>query len=224
MTEATKFVSWQKAGEPGPPHDGPSPNLQALAKYLHDRWGLKSLGIYNRRPIRGGTAWSSHAYGAALDAGFTNRTVVDDEILPFLIGYSEELGIQRIHDYQKKRYWEAGRGWVKRSPGDGGAWLHIETVPSGRWFDNSPIADRLTEAPQKPSQPPSAPPVPKYPGKPLRIGSRGSDVVSVQKALKITADGIFGRVTDQHVRQFQKAHGLIVDGVVGPVTWKALHP
>ena len=224
MTEATKFVSWQKAGDPGPPHDGPSPNLQALAKYLHDRWNVKSLGIYNRRPIRGGTSWSSHAFGAALDAGFTNRTVVDTEILPFLIGYSEELGIQRIHDYQNKRYWQAGRGWVKRSPGDGGAWLHIETVPSGKWFDNSPIADRLTEAPQRPSEPPSAPPVPKYPGKALRVGSRGPDVVSVQKALKITADGIFGRVTDQHVRQFQKAHRLIVDGVVGPVTWKALHP
>ena len=224
MTEATKFVSWQKAGEPGSSHAGASPNLQALAKYLNERWGLKSLGIYNRRPIRGGTAWSSHAFGAALDAGFTNRTVIDAEVLPFLIAYSEELGIQRIHDYQNKRYWEAGRGWVKRSAGQGGAWLHIETVPSAKWSDSTPIADRLSETRQKPPTAPVAPLAPKYPGKPLRVGSEGPAVVSVQKALKITADGKFGRVTDQHVRTFQKARGLIVDGVVGPTTWKALHP
>jgi hypothetical protein len=224
MTEATKFVSWQKAGEPGASHAGASPNLQALAKYLNERWGLKSLGIYNRRPIRGGTAWSSHAFGAALDAGFTNRTVIDAEVLPFLIAYSEELGIQRIHDYQNKRYWEAGRGWVKRSPGQGDAWLHIETPPSAKWSDSTPIADRLTDAPHKPSTAPVAPVAHTYPGKPLRVGSEGPAVVSVQKALKITADGKFGRVTDQHVRTFQKARGLIVDGVVGPTTWKALHP
>jgi cell wall-associated NlpC family hydrolase len=44
----------------------------------------------------------------------------------------------------------------------------------------------------------------------------------VQRALRITADGIFGPQTRRAVRAFQKRHGLLVDGIVGPQTRKAL--
>jgi hypothetical protein len=223
MTEATKFSSWQKHGEPNVAYSKASPNLQALATYAKTTWGLTNLGIYNRRPIRGGTAWSSHAFGAALDLGYTDQTVLEEQILPWLIAHSEELGIQRIHHYRKKQYWEAGRGWVKRSPGQGNAWIHVETHMD-RWTDARPVAQRLTESPQTAPSTLSAPSAPIYPGKPLRYGAYGPAVKAVQTALKITVDGHFGRVTDQHVRAFQKAHGLTVDGVVGPVTWKALYP
>lgn len=223
MAEATRYRSWQKAGDPGAAHAKASPNLQAVAAYAMDRWGLRSLGIYNRRPVRGGTAWSSHAFGAALDLGYTDQTVLEDNILPWLIAHSEELGIQRIHHYRKKQYWEANRGWVKRSPGQGDAWIHLETHPD-RWNDATPVAERLSGSPQTAPSAPSAPSQPTYPGKPLRFGSTGPAVVAVQKALRITPDGQFGRVTDQHVRTFQKARGLIIDGVVGPTTWKALYP
>lgn len=223
MAEATQFKSWQKAGEPSATHSSASPNLQALAAYCHKRWNLKSLGIYNRRPVRGGTAWSSHAFGAAVDLGYTDQTVLEAEILPWLIANSEELGIQRIHHYRLKQYWEAGRGWVKRSPGQGDAWIHVETHPD-RWSDNTPTADRLSGSPQTAPSALSAPSQPTYPGKPLRFGSSGPAVVAIQQALRITADGQFGRATDQHVRNFQKARSLTVDGVVGPVTWKALYP
>lgn len=223
MAEATRFKSWQKAGEPSPAHSSASPNLQAIAKYAKDTWGLKNLGIYNRRPIRGGTSWSSHAFGAAVDLGYTDQAVLEAEILPWLIAHSEELGIQRIHHYRLKQYWEAGRGWVKRSPGQGDAWIHVETHPD-HWHDTTTVADRLSGSPQTAPSAPSAPSQPTYPGKPLRFGSSGPAVVAIQKALRITADGQFGRATDQHVRNFQQAHRLTVDGVVGPVTWKALYP
>jgi YVTN family beta-propeller protein len=36
------------------------------------------------------------------------------------------------------------------------------------------------------------------------------------------ADGIFGTKTDQAVRRFQTINGLIVDGVVGPISWERL--
>jgi GH25 family lysozyme M1 (1,4-beta-N-acetylmuramidase) len=62
---------------------------------------------------------------------------------------------------------------------------------------------------------------------------RGEDVKLLQKRLNITDDGIFGPLTDQAVRNWQQVHdeqgrtvapgkGLVVDGIVGPKTWKAL--
>ena len=39
---------------------------------------------------------------------------------------------------------------------------------------------------------------------------------------KYGADGSFGTETLNAVKNFQKDHGLTVDGVVGKTTWKAL--
>lgn len=36
------------------------------------------------------------------------------------------------------------------------------------------------------------------------------------------ADGIFGRLTEEAVKEFQKSNGLTVDGIVGNNTWRAL--
>lgn len=56
----------------------------------------------------------------------------------------------------------------------------------------------------------------------LRKGARGPAVVSLQRALGVTADGIFGPKTRAAVRAFQQRHGLVVDGIVGPQTRAAL--
>ncbi len=70
-----------------------------------------------------------------------------------------------------------------------------------------------------------------YPGTPLRRGSTGPNVVTLQVALnriaqnypaipKIPAtDGIFGPITESAVRKFQQVFGLSADGIVGPATW-----
>jgi len=61
-----------------------------------------------------------------------------------------------------------------------------------------------------------------YPGSTLKTGARGAAVQTVQRALKISADGVFGPQTAAAVKKFQAANGLKPDGIVGPRTWAKL--
>lgn len=58
--------------------------------------------------------------------------------------------------------------------------------------------------------------------KTLRRGDFGQIVRQLQLELQITADGAFGPFTEAAVREYQAAHALAVDGVVGPATWTVL--
>ncbi len=56
----------------------------------------------------------------------------------------------------------------------------------------------------------------------LRKGSRGTEVKTLQRKLNLMADGIFGPLTEEAVKEFQTRAGLTPDGVVGARTWAAL--
>lgn len=61
----------------------------------------------------------------------------------------------------------------------------------------------------------------------LTLGSWGADVFELQQQLKkagynVTADGLYGRETQNAVLSLQVASGLEPDGVVGPATLAAL--
>lgn len=64
----------------------------------------------------------------------------------------------------------------------------------------------------------------------LKKGDRGESVRELQRCLIAAgynlgaagADGDFGKATDAAVRSFQLKNGLLVDGKVGPATWKLL--
>lgn len=56
----------------------------------------------------------------------------------------------------------------------------------------------------------------------LKLGSRGTDVITLQKKLNLQADGIFGPLTQEAVKEFQQANGLTPDGIVGAKTWDKL--
>lgn len=53
----------------------------------------------------------------------------------------------------------------------------------------------------------------------LKRGSKGKEVAQLQQALKLYADGIFGPLTEETVKEFQRKYGLVADGIVGPNTW-----
>ena len=81
---------------------------------------------------------------------------------------------------------------------------------------------------------PSGPPAPTLGEAPahrtLRRGSRGEDVTDLQTRLNaadaadpaLVTDGIFGRLTQAAVREYQSTHDLVPDGIVGPLTWASL--
>jgi murein L,D-transpeptidase YcbB/YkuD len=67
----------------------------------------------------------------------------------------------------------------------------------------------------------------------VKRGSTGDAVRAVQEVIKfhdqsdgegtpVHIDGIFGPRTDAFVRGFQTALGIQSDGIVGPITWRAL--
>lgn len=56
----------------------------------------------------------------------------------------------------------------------------------------------------------------------LKKGDKGENVKTLQKALGLTADGIFGTNTETAIKKYQKSKGLTVDGIVGSATLKAL--
>jgi hypothetical protein len=56
----------------------------------------------------------------------------------------------------------------------------------------------------------------------VKRGDRGSAVRSIQRQLGLTADGVFGPMTERAVKRFQGRHDLVPDGIVGPLTRGAL--
>lgn len=66
--------------------------------------------------------------------------------------------------------------------------------------------------------------------KTLRYGSQGPFVQYLQLALRRAGfapgaiDGIFGTRTLDALVKFQRAYGLVDDGIAGPLTWAALYP
>ena len=56
----------------------------------------------------------------------------------------------------------------------------------------------------------------------LKLGSRGNEVKVLQEKLNLKADGIFGPLTEEAVKDFQRSNGLEVDGIVGTNTLSKL--
>jgi len=138
------------------PYNDCSPNLRSILGYCTRTFGGKSLGCHVDRSVSGSSTLSSHAWGAALDYlpdGGNYEGIT--QVAPFLIGWSQELGVNTIHDYVRQLMWKPNTGWNSVPIGSrGGQWLHIETTPS-KWGDGRPVEEKI-------STPPPPPPDPNY--------------------------------------------------------------
>ena len=91
---------------------GPTPGAKALLAYLLDRFDYStSGGIFHCRPVVGGTSWSEHAEGRALDLMIPTtsdrraRPELGNPVTELLMPHGKRLGIQlMIYD---KRSWSA---------------------------------------------------------------------------------------------------------------------
>ena len=57
----------------------------------------------------------------------------------------------------------------------------------------------------------------------LKLGSRCNEVKVLQEKLNLKADGIFGPLTEEAIKDFQRSNGLEVDGIVGANTLSKLN-
>lgn len=127
-----------------------SPNMVELKDVLIKTYGGTSVGILNRRPVRGGTAPSTHTFGAALDWRYTNRSFADIA-MKWIVKNHDALGVQMIVDYVGGRIWTLAHGWKKQKPNEHGMcqpwakWLHIESTRDD-WGNNTPIEKRSSVA------------------------------------------------------------------------------
>lgn len=56
----------------------------------------------------------------------------------------------------------------------------------------------------------------------LKIGSKGNEVKTIQEYLHLLPDGIYGSLTEEAVKEFQKNNGLNVTGIVDDTTFNKI--
>lgn len=175
-------------------------------------------GAYNCRRITGGTGYSLHAYGIALDINWTTNpyssTLRTDMLRPG--DHQMPYRIQAIRTNSGKQVWRWGGTYsgskdamhyeVVCSPADIRTGINWRTV----YGYAAPVAAPATSHPV------------------LREGSTGTAVKVLQWELNVTTgsrlsgDGNFGPATKTAVMNFQRFFKLPADGIVGSKTWGVL--
>lgn len=99
--------------------------------------------------------------------------------------------------------------------------IHLSVADDPAHYDSTaPWNVFSSHTPAAPKVRPITPAAKTYPT--LHTGSTGDPVKRLQYLLHIKADGEFGPQTTKAVTAYQKTHHLLVDGIAGPATLRAL--
>lgn len=161
-------------------------------------------GGFACRSIRGSSTASNHSWGLAVDLNWNRNPMglpFRSEIPPTVVNLWESAGF----------YW-GGRYKVRPDT------MHFEYIGNpasvaanvARVMGVGPVA----AAPAVHDHAPGSRTVSK--------GDKGTDVALLQRFLGIQSKGTFGDGTVLAVRRYQEMQGLVIDGVVGPRTWKLI--
>jgi hypothetical protein len=184
------------------------------AHNYHVRSG--DTGAYNCRRITGGTGFSLHAHGIAIDVNWNTNPYRDknNNVLVTDMPKAMIADILAIRTNNRQEVW--GWGGNYRNTKDA---MHFEIVCApadlATGIDWSTVKQPTLDSKNAAQWPL------------VQKGDRGPAVEELQKLLKVVKPGepgygIFGPLTDAKLREYQRTHGLTVDGRAGMQTWTAL--
>ena len=142
--------------------------------------------------------WLQFVLGAHQDGsiGPVTLSLVDSQTPTEIVN---RLCDRRLAFMKSLRTWSVfGKGWGRRVAGVRATALELATERSDS-AETAPVDFEI-----------------------VRKGSTGEWVKKLQQALDITADGIFGSMTEAALKAWQETAGLEPDGIAGPKTYKAL--
>ena len=178
-------------------------------QYDGKTWWLKQGKAPSAAPDPTGVKGSNHGWGLAIDLGYEANgklTSMGGACFDWMCANAPKYGFYLQGDNRASKEFEAWH-W-QYCLGDNAPDGLAQVAPSAPAAAPAPAAGGLNFA---------------YPGAPVQKGSKGDAVKLVQAMVKANpVDGDFGPGTEAQVKAWQKGKGLTADGVIGPVTWKAM--
>jgi LAS superfamily LD-carboxypeptidase LdcB len=171
-------------------------------QYQGKTWYLKKGKAPSAAPDPTGLKGSNHGWGLAMDLGYDvsgRLTSMGGKCLEWMCANAPKYGFYLQGNNPASKEFEA---W------------HWQYALGDKTPDGSVQA--------APAAPAVGPLLFNYPGKPVGLGSKGTDAALVQAIIGAKADGDFGPKSVEALKTWQTANGLTADGSVGPVTWKKM--
>jgi hypothetical protein len=179
----------------------------------------EDTGAYNCRLITGGSGYSLHAYGIAIDINWNSNPYRADNRLVTDMPSGMVSDIRRIRTKGGHTVFRWGGDYQNVKDA-----MHYEVVASPTELATGIDWATVTQPARDQDDPQS--------WAPIQRGDRGPTVLELQdrlvelglmtRAQVSTGPGVFGPATEAAVRKYQESHGLTVDGIVSLQTWTAI--
>lgn len=182
---------------------------------------LQKIRDHFKAPVSINSAYRNEAYNAKIGGAHTSYHCK---------GMAADIVVTNVPTLEVAQYAQRagmlGIGWYNYT----GGFVHVDTRSSKYYWrqDSARSSYYQVQSFIAESKNPVTYNIKGYTLRTLRYSDKGEDVRFLQQLLTAqgfacgTADGAFGGLTETAVRNFQRKHGLSVDGVCGQNTWSAI--